>query len=180
MYVCSRFREKLGVKTVKALKRNNNGVTHAAVDMLCALMCVSITCISRHQTTANTQYISTAFLSSYCWPETFSFMFLCSRCTMTMTWGRSSWTKPLCCPPRSSWRTFWKSSSLMWYCSFYCLNAGYKIKEFRSGCTKVIKCSFIKLLISCMQNINPCFFFVFFFFRTMEQELWSSAPYWTS
>ncbi len=41
MFVCSRFREKLGVKTVKALKRNNNGVTHAAVDMLCALMCVS-------------------------------------------------------------------------------------------------------------------------------------------
>ncbi|XP_043082003.1 dnaJ homolog subfamily C member 13-like isoform X3 [Puntigrus tetrazona] len=31
--------EKLGVKTVKALKRNNNGVTHAAIDMLCALMC---------------------------------------------------------------------------------------------------------------------------------------------
>lgn len=39
--VCFRFREKLGVKTVKALKRNNNGVTHAAIDMLCALMCVS-------------------------------------------------------------------------------------------------------------------------------------------
>lgn len=38
-----RFREKLGVKTVKALKRNNNGVTHAAIDMLCALMCVSTT-----------------------------------------------------------------------------------------------------------------------------------------
>uniref|UniRef100_A0A3Q4MQ87 DnaJ homologue subfamily C GRV2/DNAJC13 N-terminal domain-containing protein n=1 Tax=Neolamprologus brichardi TaxID=32507 RepID=A0A3Q4MQ87_NEOBR len=36
-----KFREKLGVKTVKALKRNNNGVTHAAIDMLCALMCVS-------------------------------------------------------------------------------------------------------------------------------------------
>uniref|UniRef100_A0A8C7UW68 J domain-containing protein n=1 Tax=Oncorhynchus mykiss TaxID=8022 RepID=A0A8C7UW68_ONCMY len=34
-----KFREKLGVKTVKALKRNNNGVTHAAIDMLCALMC---------------------------------------------------------------------------------------------------------------------------------------------
>ncbi|XP_062841489.1 dnaJ homolog subfamily C member 13-like isoform X2 [Trichomycterus rosablanca] len=34
-----RFRERLGVKTVKALKRNNNGVTHAAIDMLCALMC---------------------------------------------------------------------------------------------------------------------------------------------
>lgn len=42
MVLCARFREKLGVKTVKALKRNNNGVTHAAVDMLCALMCVSI------------------------------------------------------------------------------------------------------------------------------------------
>uniref|UniRef100_A0AAR2LFU3 J domain-containing protein n=1 Tax=Pygocentrus nattereri TaxID=42514 RepID=A0AAR2LFU3_PYGNA len=34
-----KFREKLGVKTVKALKRNNNGITHAAIDMLCALMC---------------------------------------------------------------------------------------------------------------------------------------------
>lgn len=39
---CSkRFRERLGVKVVKALKRSNNGVIHAAVDMLCALMCVS-------------------------------------------------------------------------------------------------------------------------------------------
>lgn len=36
-----RFRERLGVKVVKALKRSNNGVIHAAVDMLCALMCVS-------------------------------------------------------------------------------------------------------------------------------------------
>ncbi|KAI1902089.1 hypothetical protein AGOR_G00041120 [Albula goreensis] len=27
------------MKTVRALKRNNNGVTHAAIDMLCALMC---------------------------------------------------------------------------------------------------------------------------------------------
>ncbi|XP_048827820.1 dnaJ homolog subfamily C member 13 isoform X4 [Brienomyrus brachyistius] len=34
-----KFREKLGVKTVKALKRNNNGVIHSAIDMLCALMC---------------------------------------------------------------------------------------------------------------------------------------------
>uniref|UniRef100_W5N2E9 DnaJ heat shock protein family (Hsp40) member C13 n=1 Tax=Lepisosteus oculatus TaxID=7918 RepID=W5N2E9_LEPOC len=34
-----KFRERLGVKTVKALKRNNDGVTHAAIDMLCALMC---------------------------------------------------------------------------------------------------------------------------------------------
>ena len=32
------FREKVGLKTVKALKRNNEAVTHAAVDMLCALM----------------------------------------------------------------------------------------------------------------------------------------------
>jgi hypothetical protein len=31
------------VKVVKALKRSNNGVIHAAVDMLCALMCVSST-----------------------------------------------------------------------------------------------------------------------------------------
>lgn len=41
IHLFPRFREKLGVKTVKALKRNHNGVTHAAVDMLCALMCVS-------------------------------------------------------------------------------------------------------------------------------------------
>nr|XP_014352446.1 PREDICTED: dnaJ homolog subfamily C member 13 [Latimeria chalumnae] len=34
-----KFRERLGVKTVKALKRNNDGVIHAAIDMLCALMC---------------------------------------------------------------------------------------------------------------------------------------------
>lgn len=27
---------------MKALKRSHNGVVHAAVDMLCALMCVSI------------------------------------------------------------------------------------------------------------------------------------------
>ena len=33
-----RFRDKLGVKVVKALKRNDDGVTHAAIDMLCALM----------------------------------------------------------------------------------------------------------------------------------------------
>lgn len=33
-----RFREKVGVKVVKALQRNDDGVTHAALDMLCALM----------------------------------------------------------------------------------------------------------------------------------------------
>ncbi|XP_046378006.2 dnaJ homolog subfamily C member 13-like [Haliotis rufescens] len=32
------MREKVGLKIVKALKRNDNGVTHAALDMLCALM----------------------------------------------------------------------------------------------------------------------------------------------
>ena len=33
-----KMREKVGVKVVKALKRKDHGVTHAAVDMLCALM----------------------------------------------------------------------------------------------------------------------------------------------
>ena len=32
------MREKVGVKVVKALKRNDDGVKHAAIDMLCALM----------------------------------------------------------------------------------------------------------------------------------------------
>lgn len=41
LFYSTRFRERLGVKVVKALKRSNNGVIHAAVDMLCALMCVS-------------------------------------------------------------------------------------------------------------------------------------------
>ena len=42
-YCCffCRFRDKLGVKVVKALKRNDDGVTHAAIDMLCALMQVT-------------------------------------------------------------------------------------------------------------------------------------------
>ena len=33
-----RFREKLGSRIVRALKRNNEGVAHAALDTLCALM----------------------------------------------------------------------------------------------------------------------------------------------
>ena len=38
-YICMyRFREKVGVKVVKALKRGDDGVTHAAIDMLAALM----------------------------------------------------------------------------------------------------------------------------------------------
>lgn len=36
--VCSRFRDCLGKKVVKALKRNNDAVIHSAIDMLCALM----------------------------------------------------------------------------------------------------------------------------------------------
>nr|CAD7426370.1 unnamed protein product [Timema monikensis] len=32
------FRESVGKKVVKALKRDNDGVTHAAIDMVCALM----------------------------------------------------------------------------------------------------------------------------------------------
>ena len=34
----NRFREKVGVKVVKALMRNNDGINHAALDMLCAIM----------------------------------------------------------------------------------------------------------------------------------------------
>lgn len=34
----SSFREKVGLKVVKALKRTNEAVTHAAIDMVCALM----------------------------------------------------------------------------------------------------------------------------------------------
>lgn len=33
-----KMREKVGLKVVKALKRKDNGVTHAAIDVLCALM----------------------------------------------------------------------------------------------------------------------------------------------
>ena len=35
------MREKVGLKVVKAMKRKDNGVTHAAIDVLCALMQVS-------------------------------------------------------------------------------------------------------------------------------------------
>lgn len=35
-----RFREKLGMKVVKALKREHDGVSHAAIDMLATLLCV--------------------------------------------------------------------------------------------------------------------------------------------
>lgn len=73
--LCARFREKLGVKTVKALKRNNNGVTHAAVDMLCALMCVSIS-QSTECTNLNLKYFM-------CFNVLL--LFLCSQCTTIMT-----------------------------------------------------------------------------------------------
>ena len=32
------FREKVGWKVAKALKRNDDGISHASIDMLCALM----------------------------------------------------------------------------------------------------------------------------------------------
>lgn len=32
------MREKVGLKVVKSLKRNDLGVSHAAIDMLCALI----------------------------------------------------------------------------------------------------------------------------------------------
>ena len=38
---CFSVREKLGKKVVKALRRADTGVTHAAIEMLCALMQVS-------------------------------------------------------------------------------------------------------------------------------------------
>lgn len=53
-----RFRDKLGVKVVKALKRNDDGVTHAAIDMLCALMQVR----ARNQTQCCSQNLPHARL----------------------------------------------------------------------------------------------------------------------
>ena len=38
LLLVGRMREKLGLKVVKALKRENDGVTHAAIDMLNALL----------------------------------------------------------------------------------------------------------------------------------------------
>ncbi len=35
------MRERVGLKVVRALKRNDDGVTHAAIDMLGALMQVN-------------------------------------------------------------------------------------------------------------------------------------------
>lgn len=57
------------------------------------------------------------------WDFFFSLIFFSSRCMMIMTWGRSSWTRPRCYPPRSSLKTFLKNSLLMWYMSFYCQQA---------------------------------------------------------
>lgn len=80
----SRFREKLGVKTVKALKRNNNSVTHAAIDMLCALMCVSINSVTRYLPYV---YLNTLWIIVYCpalLVKIFVFV-LSSQCMMIMT-----------------------------------------------------------------------------------------------
>ena len=56
-----RFRDKLGVKVIKALKRNDDGVTHAAIDMLCALMQV------RARNLGNCEE-QLGRLSVVCWP----------------------------------------------------------------------------------------------------------------
>ncbi len=37
-FLQTRMRERVGLKVVRALKRNDDGVTHAAIDMLGALM----------------------------------------------------------------------------------------------------------------------------------------------
>jgi len=36
--MCSSFREIVGRKVVKALKRKDDGISHACIDFLCALM----------------------------------------------------------------------------------------------------------------------------------------------
>ena len=45
-FLCYSMREKVGLKVVKALKRHDDGVTHAALDMLSALVQVRTTYIS--------------------------------------------------------------------------------------------------------------------------------------
>lgn len=126
-YLYPRFREKLGVKTVKALKRNNNGVTHAAVDMLCALMCVSVVILFWIDQIDICSEQNWAFV--FC---SLRVMFAHSRCTTTMTWGKSNWTRPLCSLQRSFWKTCLKNSSLMWYIflSLYCQTALRRLRRF--------------------------------------------------
>ena len=40
MNIC-RFRENLGMKVIKAMQRDSDAVTHAAIDMIVTLLCVS-------------------------------------------------------------------------------------------------------------------------------------------
>ena len=53
LQILLRFREKIGIKVVKALKRGDDGVTHAAIDMLAALMQV---CIAIYYFNSNTSF----------------------------------------------------------------------------------------------------------------------------
>lgn len=59
------FREFLGIKVVKALQRNNDAVTHAAVDMLCALMQVR-----EIESMCSDVFTNPAFCCSRCTPST--------------------------------------------------------------------------------------------------------------
>lgn len=109
----------------------------------------------------------------------FSLIFFSSRCMMIMTWGRSSWTRPHCYPPRSSLKTFLKNSLLMWYMSFYCQQAVFFPLFSEAQAYKDIH-NFLYLKKShhvyYFSNVISLFLI---FSRTMEQELWSSALCWT-
>lgn len=60
------MREKVGLKVVKALKRNDIGVSHAALDMLCALMQVKNTFIG-HTCVVQCTSVELLFLSIPLW-----------------------------------------------------------------------------------------------------------------
>lgn len=185
--MCLRFREKLGVKTVKALKRNNNGVTHAAVDMLCALMCVSI--------------IFNIWKSIRCMHNyaTCIFLFLCIQVRI---WGKNS--------------THWNLAiELFSHVSLQPMHDDYDLRQEQLNKASLLSSKkflenllekFITnvvhfLILSAILNAARAeknweiwklyiiiYIFLFpkselsfsLFFRTMEQELWSSAPYWIS
>lgn len=109
----------------------------------------------------------------------FSLIFFSSRCMMIMTWGRSSWTRPHCCPPRSSLKTFLKNSLLMWYMSFYCQQAVFLPFFSEAQAYKDIH-NFLYLKNHIIYTMFLMLFLFFLIFsRTMEQELWSSALCWT-
>lgn len=87
--VCSRFRDCLGKKVVKALKRNNDAVIHSAIDMLCALMQVTFEYIFVFETLALSIF---HFLFSHF-----------SRCTMITICAKNSLTKARCFRQKNFW-----------------------------------------------------------------------------